>query len=272
MLKNNVVIITGANSGIGLVTAKFLIEKGYKVIGIDKNSTQTDFDVYQCDITNEQEIAKTIDEIYKKESRIDYLINNAGFGISGAIEYTRVSNIKKIFDVNVIALINMCKLVIPYMRKNGFGRIINISSVAAEIPIPFQACYTSTKSAVLSFSMALDQEVKDFNIRVSAILPGDTKTNFTKARIKDDVEENEFYKQRIVNSIKKMEKDEQKGLNPICVSKTIYKAMKKKIPPAIKTVGLSYKLIVLLSRLLPKKVMLFIVKKIYGWGEKNGFI
>ena len=264
MRKNNIVIITGANSGIGLATARYLLEKDYKVIGIDKNVNQTDFDIYKCDITNEQEVANVMEEIYKKESRIDYLINNAGFGISGAIEYTEINNVRKIFEVNVVALINMCKVAIPYMRNNGFGRIINISSVAAEIPIPFQACYTSTKSAVLSFSMALDQEVKDFNIRVSAVLPGDTKTNFTSARVKDDVEEDNFYKERIVQSIKRMEKDEQGGMSPTCVSKVIHKVMKKKRPPAMKTVGLSYKFIVLLSKVLPKSVMLFIVKKIYG--------
>lgn len=259
-----VVVITGSNSGIGLATAKFLLDKGYKVYGIDRNATETSFPIFQCDITDEENMKQTVEKIFQINSRIDYLINNAGFGISGAIEHTSVDDVRKIFEVNVVALINMCKVVTPFMRQNNFGRIINISSVASEIPIPFQACYSATKSAVLTFSMAFALEVKDFNIKVSAVLPGDTKTNFTSARVKNNIMEDEYYKKRISNSIEKMEKDETKGMSPICVSKVIYKVMKKRNPPAMKTVGMSYKTIVFLSKILPKKLMLKIVKKIYG--------
>lgn len=262
--RKNIIIITGANSGIGLATANYLIEKGNIVYGIDKNATQTHFPIYACDITKVDAVTDIVKEINDKEGRIDVLINNAGFGISGAIEYSDANEVQKIFDVNVVALINMCKIVTPYMRKNKSGKIINISSVACEIPIPFQACYSASKSAVLSFSMAFRQEVQDFGIKVSAVLPGDTKTGFTSARLKTGVVDDDAYGTRITKSIARMEKDEQGGMSPLSVSKVIHKLIKVKNPAPMKTVGFSYKLVMFLSKILPKRTMLWIVKKIYG--------
>lgn len=262
--KKYIIVITGANSGIGLATANYLLERGHVVYGIDKCVDNTHFPIYACDITDSGSAGDVLKDIFQKEGRIDVLINNAGFGISGAIEYSDPSEVSKIFDVNVVALINMCKHVAPYMRQNKFGRIINISSVACEIPIPFQACYSATKAAVLSFSMAFRQEVEDFGIKVSAVLPGDTKTGFTAARLKNGVVDDDVYGERITKSIAKMEKDEQGGMKPVSVSKVIYKLINCKNPAPMKTVGFSYKTIMFLSKILPKRTMLWIVKKIYG--------
>ena len=259
-----VVIITGSSSGIGLRTAEFLKEKGYIVYGIARSLDQEGITKYACDVTDTTKMKEIFSEIFNKEGRIDYLINNAGIGISGAIEHTTDSDIEKIFNINVLAPIKLSREVIPFMRKNNFGRIINISSVASVIPLPFQACYSATKASIQNFSMALNNEVKDFNIRVTAVLPGDTKTGFTDARIKNKVLEDENYKKRINNSISKMEKDERKGKDPITVSKVIYKVMKSKNPPLTKTVGFEYKLVVFLAKILPQKWLINLIKKIYG--------
>lgn len=259
-----VVVITGSSSGIGLATSKFLKQKGYVVYGIARNIDSENITSYACDVTDNEKMKSIFLDIFNKEGRIDYLINNAGIGISGAIEHTTDADIEKIFNINVIAPIKLSREIIPFMRKNNFGRIINISSVASVIPLPFQACYSATKASIQNFSLALNNEVKDFNIRVSAVLPGDTKTGFTDARLKNKVLEDENYKKRINNSISKMEKDERKGKDPITVSKVIYKVMKAKNPPLTKTVGFKYKLVVFLSKILPQKLLIKIIKKIYG--------
>ena len=264
MQKKYVIVITGANSGIGLATANYLISKGHTVYGVDLRANQQHFPILTCDITDAKRVEEVIKEIHDREGRIDVLVNNAGFGISGAIEYSSVDEVRKIFDVNVVALINMCKVVTPYMRANKFGRVVNISSVACEIPIPFQSCYSATKAAVLSFSMAFRQEVQDFGIKVSAVLPGDTKTGFTAARLKNGVVDDDAYGKRITKSIERMEKDEQGGMSPVSVAKVINKVISSRNPAPMKTVGFSYKLIMLLSKMLPKRFMLFIVKKMYG--------
>lgn len=260
-----VIVITGASSGIGFETAKLLASKGHNVYGLSRRVfTCDEFCSLPCDVSDYARVKECFKEIYDKEGKIDVLINNAGMGISGAAEYTSEEDIKKIFDINVLALINACKEIIPYMRPQGGGKIINVSSVAASVPIPFQAFYSSTKAAVQQFSYALSLEVKSFKIGVSVVCPGDTKTGFTSARIKDRVEADGFYGDRIVRSIEKMEHDEQNGMPASAVSKVIYKIIKKKRSPACKTVGFSYKLIMMLIKILPTKFMLWVVKKLYG--------
>ncbi len=264
MLNKKVVVITGSSSGIGNATANFLSEQGYIVYGISRRKSEGNFFSFEGDVTDINRIKEIFNEIFLKEGRIDYLINNAGMGISGAIEHTENEDIDKIFNVNLLAPIKISREVIPFMKKNNFGRIINICSVASVIALPFQACYSASKSALLSFSLALHNEIKDFNIKVSSVLPGDTKTNFTQDRVKNKVLESDDYGKRIKNSIEKMEKDEQNGASAIKVTKVIHKVMKKKNPPLTKTVGFGYKTIVFLSKILPTRLITKIVKKIYG--------
>lgn len=260
MDKKSVVVITGASSGIGLATAKFLTNKGYTVYGLSRRIVNEGFYSLSCDITNYSAFESTVKGIYEKEGQIDVLINNAGMGISGASQNIPCENTKNLFEVNTLATINCCKVILPYLQKSK-GIIINMSSIAAIIPIPFQSAYSSSKAAINLYSMALRLELAPFNVRVCAVMPGDTKTNFTQARIKtcsDDA-----YADSVNRSVSKMEKDEQKGKPPVSVAKVVYKLIKKKNPPALVSVGFSYKLIHLLSKILPLRLMLFIVKKLY---------
>lgn len=260
-----VVLITGASSGIGLATANYLTEKGYKVYGLSRNPLENaSFENLICDVTDYEVVNEKLEYIFKKEGKIDVLVNNAGMGIAGAIEHTTSSDINKIFDLNVLAIINSCKCVVPFMREGGGGKIINIGSVAGVIPIPFQSCYSATKSAVDMFSMAFGLEVKDFKIQLTTIMPGDTKSSFVENRVKNKLMQDEHYKNRIDSSIKKMEKDEREGMSPLRVSEVVYKVIKRKNSPSRVTVGFDYKLIVFLSKILPRCLMLKVVKKMYG--------
>lgn len=264
MENKKVVIITGASSGIGKATALMLVKNGYKVYGISRGKSDCkEFVSYQGDVNDEEKMCQIFEEIFQNEGHIDVLINNAGFGIAGAIADTKKENIENIVNTNLTAVISLCSKIIPYLKKSGGGKIVNISSVGGIIPLPFQACYSATKAGVEVFSRALAGEVKQDNIKVTAILPGDTKTGFTKARIIDKAD-NSSYDKRVQKSVGKMAKDEQNGKSPDTVAKVILKVLKKKNPPLRKSVGAVSKLEVFLTRVTSTKFVNRIVRKIYG--------
>ena len=257
-----VVIITGASSGIGLATANYLVDKGYVVYGVSNKDFQSDkFEHLVANVCDNQRMSEVFEYVYKKEKQIDVLINNAGIGISGAIEYIKKEDLDTIFEINIKAIISSCSLIIPYLRESK-GKIINTSSVAGVFSIPFQACYSATKSAIESFSLALANEVKKQGIKVTCIRPGDTKTGFTAARIKTEVE-NDVYGKKITKSVQKMEKDEQNGDSPLKVAKVMAKVIKRKNPPYVVTVDFIYKFLSVLSKILPLKFVNYIVGKMY---------
>lgn len=261
-MKKQVIVITGASSGIGLAAAELFAKKGNTVYGIAKDACQSSlFCSYLCDVTDRTAMEQVLQDVYQKEGRIDVLVNNAGMGISGAIEYLTEQDFDKIFGVNVKGVVLTSSLSIPYLRETK-GKIINTSSVASVVPIPYQACYSATKSAIESFSFALAQELKPQGIKVSCVRPGDTKTGFTQNRVKTEVE-NEVYGKKITNSVKKMERDETHGKSPVTVAKVMYKIAKRKNPPPVCTVGFGYKCICVLAKFLPQRFLNFIVGKLY---------
>ena len=183
--KKQVLLITGASSGIGKAAAILFAENGWKVYGVARK----DFDIPNVtavlgDVTKVEDMKKVVEFVIKQEGQLDLLINNAGFGISGASEFSSVDDIRKIFEVNFIGAVSLTQTVLPFMRKQGYGRIINTSSVASVVPIPYQSFYSATKSALDTWAKALKIEVAPFNIKVSNVLPGDTKTEFTSRREK----------------------------------------------------------------------------------------
>lgn len=260
-----IVVVTGSSSGIGLATCLKFASKNHIVYGISLDDCKnTNFTNFKCDITNYEEISKIIKKIYEKEKRIDVLINCAGFGISGAVEDTKIESIKKMYDVNFFSAINIINQVIPYMRNNKFGIIANISSVASILPIPFQTFYSANKASINLFSEALNIELKDFNIKIINFLPGDVNTGFTNNRVKN-INNNPNYHNRIEKSVKVMEKDEKNGMTKEYVAKIIYKNINKKNVPLFKVIGKKYKIFVLISRFLPRKFINYIMGKIYGF-------
>lgn len=256
---SKVVVITGATSGIGLACAELFISKGYSVYGIARRPyTGSDFTCYSADVRDYAAIDRIFREIYEKEGRIDVLVNNAGFGIAGAIEDVSPENIQSIADVNLTALCVICSKIVPYMLSGGDGKIINISSVGGIMPLPYQAMYSATKAGVEVFSRALAGELKPYKIKVCAVLPNDTKTGFTDARIYEGNNE------RAKRSVEKMARDERRGKSPEFVARIVYKAAKKKNPPLRIAVGFVSKLEIFLTRLFPVRFVNFIIGKLYG--------
>ena len=263
MDNKKVVIVTGASKGIGRATAERFSAAGHVVYGLSRTEPQGEYGFASviCDVTDGELLKKTYRDIYEKEGRIDCVVNNAGFGIAGAVENASDEAVEKIFSINVSALERSCRLALPYLRESK-GAIINLSSVAAIMPIAFQTYYSATKAAVLVFSRALAQEVKPFGVRVCAVLPGDTKTSFTASRHTEN--DGGEYSERVKRSVAKMEKDEQSGASPDKVAKVIVKAAAKKRPKPSYIVGFSYKLVDLLNRLLPQRFVDLILYKIYA--------
>ena len=263
-MNNKIAIVTGGNSGIGKYTALALKDKGCTVYELSRREILTDgINHIRADVTNEAQVAEAINEIIKREGRIDILINCAGYGISGAVEFTELSDAKNQFDVNFFGMVNTTKAVLPYMRKNKSGKIVNISSVAAVAHIPFQTYYSASKAAIESYTCALTNEVAPFGITVTAVQPGDICTPFTQAREKSFVGD-DIYGGRIAKSVKNMEKDEQKGMSPKIAGDYIAKiALKDKVKP-IYAIGFSYKILSTLCKTFPCSIRNKIVGMIYA--------
>lgn len=262
---NIVILVTGASSGIGQAIAKKLASNpNYIVYGTSRQTTDDrsisvadnpygqKIRMLKMDVTDEHSISKAVEQLITNEKGIDVLINSAGFGISGAIESVPVDVAQKQFDVNFFGTIRVIQKVLPYMREQKKGLIINIGSVAGYIPIPFQSMYSAAKYALESLSESLRMELSPFHIPVCLVEPGDTCTNFTKSRMKAGREEIEIlYNPASENAVTVMEKDEQNGYPPEKVAQTVYKLIKKKNPPMRTTVGFDYKAIYILMKVLP---------------------
>ncbi|MBU1141207.1 MAG: SDR family oxidoreductase [Firmicutes bacterium] len=260
-----VIVVTGASSGIGLSVAQFLCLKGHRVYGVSRTKIhEKNIRSIQADVTNYEQLKEAYKEIYDIEGRIDVLINNAGMGISGTIEDTPVEDATYLFNVNFMGVFNSTKAALPLMRLSGGGKILNISSVAARLSIPFQAFYSSSKAAVNSFSEALANEVAPFKIQVCAIMPGDIKTGFTKNRKKNELDSPE-YMNRVDLSVAVMEKDERNGMDPESAARVINRLVRRRRIPLYKTVGFKYKIIVFLAKILPARLANNLVGSIYAF-------
>lgn len=259
-----VIIITGGTSGIGLATAKLLRAQGHRVYDFSRRPHADTPDHLSVDVTDERAVRAAVDALFDREGRIDVLINNAGFGISGAMEFTASEDAHRLMEVNLFGMDNMIRAVLPHMRRAGHGRIVNISSVAGVFAIPFQAWYSISKAAVRSLTLALANEVAPYGVQVASVLPGDIKTGFTAAREKSGAGD-DAYGGRIARSVQRMEKDEQGGMSPDVAARTIARVATKSgsVKPYY-TIGLSYKCLVFLDRLLPCGVARRLLYVLYG--------
>ena len=179
-------IVTGGTSGLGLAAAQTLAEKGLRVYALSRHGAPVPgVTSLACDITDADAVERTVAAIEAEAGRIDLVVNNAGFGISGAVECTTPEEARRLFDVDFFGVVNVNHAVLPRMRRAGGGRIVHVSSVAAPVAIPFQAYYSAAKAAINAYSSALRCEVAPFGIDVCAVMPGDLKTGFTAAREKN---------------------------------------------------------------------------------------
>ena len=251
---SKVAIVTGGSSGIGLGTAKALKKSGCIVYaGSRRGISEEGINALCLDVTDEESVKKAVDFVMEKEGHIDILVNCAGQGISGAVEFTGNKEIEVQFGACFKGMVNMNRALLPIMREQRNGRIVNISSVAAPIPIPFQTFYSAAKSAVNAYTCALANEVRNFGIRVTAVQPGDTHTGFTSARDKNAAGD-EIYEGRISRSVSKMEKDETNRASADTVGAYVAKiALKKNVKP-LYAVGFINKVFYTIMKILPCRI------------------
>lgn len=232
-MKSKIAIVTGASSGIGKTTAELLANSGYKVYGTSRKVTQASqrsYKMISLDVNSEESIEAALREVVQIEGRIDLVVNNAGFGVApGGAEESSIEQTKMLFETNFFGIVRMTRAVVPYMRKQGEGRIINIGSVLGLIPAPYMASYAATKHAVEGFSESLDHELRTRGIRVSVIEPGYTNTHFEANTQEVDAKLDEYTIAR--RALAKLVKIAvEGGDDPKVVAKVVLKAANAKHP------------------------------------------
>jgi NAD(P)-dependent dehydrogenase (short-subunit alcohol dehydrogenase family) len=203
-IKGSIALVTGASSGIGQATAERLAKAGYKVYGTSRRGAQAgqrSFAMLPLDVTSDDSVAAAVDELLRLEGRIDLLVNNAGFSVapSGA-EESSIAQARSLFDTNFFGIVRMTRAVVPHMRRQGSGRIINIGSVLGFLPMPYMALYVATKHALAGYSESLDHELRTRGIRVSVIEPAYTNTQFDASSQEPDAKLDEYREVRTAMS------------------------------------------------------------------------
>lgn len=223
------VLLTGASSGIGLEVATYLAKNDYIVYGGSRTAPENDhFTSVKLDVSIQEDVDRVVKEIIDKEGRIDILINNAGVGSAGAIERTPIEDVKKSFDVNLFGVLRMCQAVLPYMRKQKYGKIINMSTLGSMIGLPFRGFYSSSKGAMDLMTESLRLEVDRFGIQACTIHPGEVKTNIASHRIISTSRNDEAYGKTIDKAFDQLDAAVDHGKNPALFGPYIDKLIRAK--------------------------------------------
>lgn len=262
---NRIVIVTGGSMGIGKATCDMFRASGDTVfsLAMEIDEEYPGFS-YICDITDEDRIKNVINEIGEKYGRIDVLVNNAGFGINGALELVPSQTFDKVVDVNVKGAYLITKYALPFMG-NG-SKIINISSVSGVFASPFRSMYCFSKSALLMMSLCQRMELSKSGIDVCAICPGEVKTGFMKKRIRIE-QTNERYGKQVERAFAFLDKhDEGKRMPPEKIAKAIYKQAEKKRMKAMKILGFKFKMMYFAIKIFPLGMILRLTNKYMGGG------
>lgn len=253
-----VVLITGGSTGIGKAIGEYLQVKGYKVFGTSRNPSKIanhPFELIPMDVQIEQSIEDGVMEVLSKAHRIDVLINNAGVGITGPIEETPSEEIRNAFETNFYGAIALMKAVIPQMRVQNEGLIINVTSIAGYMGLPFRGVYSASKGALELLTEAIRMEVKDFGIRVTNVAPGDFATNIAAGRYHTPVNENSPYKEVYQRNLDLMNSHVDSGSDPIEMAKAIFKIIEKPNPKVHYRVGdFMQKFSIVLKKTLPDRL------------------
>jgi len=227
IMTTRVALVTGASSGIGEATAEQLGRAGYKVYGTSRRGAQAgerSFAMLPLDVTSDESVEAAVTEVLRLDQRIDLLVNNAGFSVAPAgAEESSIEQARAIFDTNFFGVVRMTRAVVPHMRRQGGGRIINIGSVLGFLPMPYMALYAATKHAIEGYSESLDHELRTRGIRVSVVEPAYTKTRFDANFLQPDSKLDEYREVRAALG-KRLEEVVEAGDDPAVVARVVVKA------------------------------------------------
>ncbi len=255
---SKVVLITGGSSGIGKSIGEFLINKDFIVYGTSRNPEkykQSKFPILALDVKDRATISETVNTIINKEGKLDVVINNAGAGITGPIEEIPNEEIKNNFETNFFGPINVIKAVLPQMRKQHSGLIINVTSIAGYMGLPYRGVYSASKGALELLTEAFRMEIKDFNIKMTNVAPGDFATNIAAGRYHAPLLDDSPYIKPYGDTLNLMNTHVDNGSNPDIMAKAIYKIINNPNPKGHYKVGeFMQKFSIVLKRILPDKV------------------
>ncbi len=251
-----VALVTGASSGIGKAAAHALVEAGFEVVGTSRNTSAVahheGVTFLDLDVTSDESVSAVVQRVLERFGRLDVVVNNAGVGSTGAAEESSVAQAQGVFDINVFGVIRMTKAVLPRMRAQGGGRIINISSVLGFVPAPYMAVYAATKHAIEGYSESLDHEVREQGIRVLLVEPGYTKTGFDANALQPDAPLPIYAEQRQVFD-RLMASAMEGGDDPTTVAKSIVTAATDPKPKLRYAAGSTAGRVSTLRRIVPSR-------------------
>ena len=254
---SKVVLVTGGSSGIGRSICEFLKDKGFKVYGTSRNPEKypdSKVELLKLNLNDDTSINFCLEDLLFKEERIDVLINNAGAGITGPVEEIPVTEVRRNFDTNFYGPVHMMKSVIPVMREQKDGLIINITSIAGYMGLPYRGVYSASKAALEVIVEAIRMETREFNVRITNIAPGDFATNIAAGRYHTPVTEGSAYEASYRQVLESINEDVDEGNDPIDVAKLVYKVIQTPNPKPHYLVGaFMQKLSVSMKRILPQK-------------------
>ena len=255
---SKVILITGGSSGIGKAIGEYLLSKDYVVYGTSRspeNSTKSIFPLLAMDVRNPSSIADVISQIIQKSGRIDVVINNAGVGITGPIEEIPTQEMKNHFDTNFFGPIEVIQAVLPQMRLQKSGLIINITSIAGYMGLPYRGIYSASKGALEIITEALRMEVKSFGIEITNVAPGDFATNIASGRFHAPLVSGSAYEFSYGKTLQEINNQVDSGDNPEEMAKAIHKIIETKRPKIHYKVGaFMQKFSIVLKRILPDKM------------------
>jgi short-subunit dehydrogenase len=255
---SKVVLITGGSSGIGKSVGEYLNQKGFKVYGTSRNPdrySESKFKIIGLDVTRIESISKCIQSVIDAEGRLDVVINNAGAGITGPVEEIPEAEVKRNFEINFFGPINVIKSVLPQMRKQNSGLIINITSLAGYMGLPYRGIYSASKGALELVTEAIRMEVSEFNIELTNVAPGDFATNIAAGRFHSPVIEGSPYSEKYGAILKTIDDDVDKGQDPVVMARKVYQIIESSHPNVRYKVGAPLqKFSIVLKRILPGRV------------------
>lgn len=264
---SKVVLITGGSSGIGKAMGEFLHHKGFTVYGTSRNPERicnSIFPLLQLDVRNPESIQLAISEIIQKSGRVDVVINNAGVGITGPLEEIPTKEIKNNFETNFFGPIEVMKAVLPQMRLQKSGLIINITSIAGYMGLPYRSVYSASKGALELITEALRMEVKSFGIHITNVAPGDFATNIAAGRFHAPLIKGSAYEKSYGKTLETIDEHVNDGSNPEEMANAIYNIIQNPTPKGHYKVGsFLQKFSIVLKRILPDKQFEKILMKHY---------
>ena len=268
MAKQKVALVTGVSSGIGLATAKKLLDRGFHTFGTIRETSQfgnlaAGLEIVRLDVRDDESVSAGVQDVLDRAGRIDALINNAGSVLVGSLEETSLDEAKELFETNFFGVLRMCHAVLPIMRRQNYGRIINISSVLGFLPAPYMGIYAATKHAIEGYSESLDHEVRRFGVRVSLIEPGFTRTNLNQNSqlVRQPLVDYAAERSSVMAAVAK---NIEAGTQPDTVASIVVAALTGRAPRLRYPGGREARLLTLLRKFAPQAVLDRGLRKQFG--------